>query len=759
MLKLNKKRIIKTAVSVTAVLLVAAMLLLLSRCSTEMQLLPKFKQLKSYPSIDEETVAENDNLAMLWDEEDKQIYLFDKATGKKWGPREIETTVDGEITVTKKIAKIFSPIFLSYYDKNACAVIDDVLAKSASIDEETVAAKKLKNGAIVRYDFPEEKISVSVTYTLKKNSMVVSIDKSQITEGSDKLVTSVSLAPYMCSIHQNDSDSYLFVPSGSGALIYPETVISKTLTTADKVYGDDAAINKDYEFFTGAAVKLPVYGVKSGNSGLCAIITSDAEKSEIATVSQDKNTGMSAVYSKTYVRGYDIIDLPEGFGAGGTTKLVSDPVSDSVFSVAFYPFSGEDCSYVDMANIYRDYLYSSNDLELKKTKSETALNLEILGGAQVTEHFLGIPYTGLLSLTTIEQAGELIEKVNGSLGNNFTVNLSGFTESGVDLGKPAGNGKIASDLGGKSALKKLLGNTSNLGISTFVEFDTVRYNTGGFGVSSGDAAKRVDKKRVTLTYKKKVSGMSDDTAKSYRLVGRDSLDTLNEKLISRAGKSGITEIALSSLSSMCYSDYTSEEYYICGGMEEQVREILKSYNKNGISVLGNGANAYAAVYCSHITGAPLSSSDSDGFAYSVPFYEIVFKGYIPMSSAPINTFYNLQLGILKAAEAGIGVSYDVVGKYDTDLKYSVQNLSYVLTTDEMVEMLDDELLGKFIEYYGKIKGAAVKNHEIVSEYVRKAEFDNGVTVYVNYGYETVDIDGIQIAAQSFEYSEGGESNG
>jgi len=508
MIKLKKRNVIKIVISVTALILVVVMLLALSQCSTEMLRLPAFKSLSSYPSLSEETVAENDNLAIIWNDEEKIVYLYDKATGTKWGPRETLTTIDGEMTVSKKIPKVFSPIYISYYDKESCVVVEDVLAQSASIDNDTVAAKSIKNGILVRYDFPEEEISVTVSYVLQKNCMVVSVDKSQITEGSEKLVTSVSVAPYMCSIYKDDSDAYLFVPSGSGALIYPEIIVDKTITTAEKVYGEDAAINKDFEFFTGESVRLPVYGTKVGNAGLCAIITDDSEKSEIATVSQDKNTGMSAVYAKTYLRGYDIIDMPEGFGSGGTTKLVSDPVSDSIFSVAFYPFGGEGCSYVDMAEIYRDYLYSANKLELKKTESEVALNVNVLGSAEITKHFLGIPYTGLLTLTNLEDATILMKNTSEIVGNNFMMKLEGFTESGIDIGKPAGNGKIASSLGGGSKLKKLLNSAEELGIKAYVDFDTVRYNDGGFGCSSFEAAQRVDKKRITLTHKSKVSGMS-----------------------------------------------------------------------------------------------------------------------------------------------------------------------------------------------------------------------------------------------------------
>ena len=77
MLKINKKRIIKLSLSAIALVLVIAMFLALSRCSTEMKQLPVFKQLSSYPELEDETLAENDDLAILWDDNDKVVYLLD----------------------------------------------------------------------------------------------------------------------------------------------------------------------------------------------------------------------------------------------------------------------------------------------------------------------------------------------------------------------------------------------------------------------------------------------------------------------------------------------------------------------------------------------------------------------------------------------------------------------------------------------------------------------------------------------------------
>ncbi len=753
--KIDKKQIIKIVIPVLSIILVVAFLFGLTKVSSTIEQLRGFRPLKSYTNIEEEIAAENSSLAILWDSEAKQIYLYDKKTDTKWGPRMVESSLDGEI-IEKKLAKVFSPIFISYYNVDNFVITENVMASSASIDEEAVASRKIDNGIMVRYDFPKEKISVSVEYTLEDDHMVASVDKSLITESDEFFIVSVSMAPYMCSVSDKDEDAYVFVPSGSGALVYPQVTGSKILTTVEKIYGDDAATKELFDFNDTETVALPVYGAKIGNKGLCAIVTDDAETSEIVSVSQDKTTNMATVYASSYVRGHDIIDMPEGFGSGGTTKLMSNPKSDSVFKVSYYPFSGENCSYVDMANIYRDYLFNSNKVALNKTENDVALNLEVIGGAETLHHFLGVPYYGLNTLTTIDEASNIMKNISDSVGKNFSMSLMGFTTNGIDVGKPAGGGNISSQLGGWSDLKKLYKSASELNVNVFTNFDTVKFDASGFGCSTSDATKSVSQKSVVLTYKYKESGNPDTQLSSYRLVGRKNLDTVNNKILKKVSSKKINGVSLNTLTTMAYSDYSDKNYYLASNMGKQVSGIINNYKQANISVLGTYANSYAAVLCDQITDVPLSSSEYDAYKFNVPFYQIVFKGYVPMTSKPVNSLYSNQVGVLKAIESGIGVTYAVVNRYEPDLKYSPQNISYVFTAEELYKELDKDYFKEFNNYFDLVKGAQITGHEIINDKVRITTFDNGVRVCVNYGEAAADVEGKQISGLSFEVLEGGK---
>ena len=50
---------------------------------------------------------------------------------------------------------------------------------------------------------------------------------------------------------------------------------------------------------------------------------------------------------------------------------------------------------------------------------------------------------------------------------------------------------------------------------------------------------------------------------------------------------------------------------------------------------------------------------------------------------------------------------------------------------------------------GNTTGTRIEAHTYVGERITKTSFANGISVYVNYGYEDTSIDDIRIAARDF----------
>ena len=73
-------------------------------------------------------------------------------------------------------------------------------------------------------------------------------------------------------------------------------------------------------------------------------------------------------------------------------------------------------------------------------------------------------------------------------------------------------------------------------------------------------------------------------------------------------------------------------YMVCNNMASDVSSIISEIRKDGKRFAGVNANFYAARCSDIIFESPNSSNKNDIFSADVPFYQIVFRGYIPITS-------------------------------------------------------------------------------------------------------------------------------
>ena len=56
--------------------------------------------------------------------------------------------------------------------------------------------------------------------------------------------------------------------------------------------------------------------------------------------------------------------------------------------------------------------------------------------------------------------------------------------------------------------------------------------------------------------------------------------------------------------------------------------------------------------------------------------------------------------------------------------------------------------------FKSVSGARISGHRVIDANVRAVSYDNGVTVYVNYGTEPVSVGGITVSAQGYAVTGG-----
>ena len=691
------------------------------------------KDVRSY--IPKDTlIAQNETYSLNYDSETGGVILTDNATGNTWGTSPVvsedEVEYDALGMPIKKHTLVQSVLYVEYSD-TATHVDTNVESYSGAKNGGRIVCKKFKdgNGATIEYYFDQQEFMIPVDFILHDDYVSISVDPSKIQE-NDFPINLISLAPFWCSTKNDSENSYLFIPSGSGAIAGNATVSMLGRSYKSRVYGKDVSMEELYSATNEKGTRLPVYGVKAGDQGSVAIIDKGSDSAVINATSGSAAYKYSSVYASFQMRGYTQHES-KSFNATVSNAIFADNMIDTPISVRFYPLTGDKANYSGMAEVYRDYLV--DECGLAKNGEDKTLSLNIVGGNMITKSFLGVPYSTLHSTTTISQASDIISEIDKNVEDDITVKLTGFGATGVDVGKLAGSYTVGNTLGSVSELKSLAASSKEAGIDLFMDFDIVRYNTSGSGFSYfGDS--------VTNAGNQKADAYIMDNAvrnrladKIYRLLSPSKFVEAAEKLVDKTDSWNLTGISIANATSMSYSDYadrTNPKYYSKSYFGEQVTAAAKVIKENG-AFMASDANVYAALAADIITEAPTASSNANFFIEDVPFYSMVFKGYIPMTCESLNLSNNAQNTFLAAVEGGMGLNYTLISEWDNVLIHS----QYTYYYSTVFDAVKDDIISnseKLSGYYSKINGAHIASSSIVSSGVHCTVFDNGVTVYVNY---------------------------
>jgi len=288
---------IKRILSLILALIVSVLLLAGCDEKAEQNLLKSYKLPQSVSGVKSGLIAENDKLELSWDYERLCVLVKDKQSKDVWSTIPYDFYTSGKTASGYAADGICSAIKVKYLDaKNKTE--NEVNTNS---DASYVNVVKSDTGIRITYYFDKVGISVPITFILEEDSISVSVENALITEGKNKIL-SVSLLPFFVSA-VNDDSSYLFAPSGSGALIYTDDKQRAQRQYTEQVFGKDASSQTIYSDTETESIRMPVFGAKSGNKGIFAIITSGAETAEISAIAGDNQYGFSGIYPTFNMRG------------------------------------------------------------------------------------------------------------------------------------------------------------------------------------------------------------------------------------------------------------------------------------------------------------------------------------------------------------------------------------------------------------------------------------------------------------------------
>lgn len=582
---------------------------------------------------------------------------------------------------------------------------------------------------------------ITIDYRLEEDSLMVEIPENGIVYDSESFILNkINLLEYFGAATA-ESDGYLFVPDGSGALIRYEKADANTKRTvlSGKIYGADEVINNDSVAEKRKSYNLPVFGVTADDMALFGIVENgDAMTSVTACIPNVSNP---------YARIYPELTNQQGDNTDeSVVKFNLEPYKGG-YAVRYFFLCGDDADYVGMANIYREYLKEQGKLKALQD-TELPLYLENLGTIKADRKVFGVYMNVSVPLTTYENSIEMLDRIREQGINNVTLRYLGWMNGGAVNTAPY-HLKPERKMGSKKELNNLISYLSEKDIPFYPDVDFVHVGQDtwfdGFTLAN-NSAKKLDRSNALSAPLSTVTLEKNMDLASY-ILSPASLQRFVDKFQTNYATYSNNRLSIGSLGEYLNSDY-SEDAVVN-------RQQAKVYSENAIASLAKNCElmtdngfAYTFGYVSDILNMPMTSSEYHIESESIPFVQMVLHGYLHYAGSPINLETDSNLAMLKALETGSGL-YFSLSKQNLD---ALQKTVYEKYTSVDFEYWFNDMVAMYQEVSGVLQDTyqlEITDYQQVANQVFATTYGNCKTVYVNYNKFDVAVDGKTIPAQSY----------
>ncbi len=678
-------------------------------------------------------VAENDALIMHVDEYTGVIALENKANGYIWWSTPLNANRDTR--ATKLLAtELQSSMVLQYGDSISFAVTNQ-----RSRDAAKLKVKEVTDGVEITYSYDKSGISVPVAYKLCDDYMEVSVDCAKIQESqlqAGKVATQLTMLGSF-GAGSPDEDGYFVLPDGCGALVHFNNGKEKAKNYNQKVYGRDITAVVTMKPAVTEKILMPVYGiVKDGNAMTVIIDEGDGNATLNAAVSGQSLSSYNVCNFSFLLRGSDTYTMA-GNNGGTLTVFEEGNIKTENIKVRYYPIAKEDADYVDIAETYRNYLLGDGSVETKAEADSAEMYLDLYGGTMKARSVLGIPITMKTSMTSFDEAKEIVQGLKDCGVDDMVVVYNNWTNEGIS-GKVDNKAKPSGTLGGNSEFKDLTEYLAEQDFDFYPSVDNAEFKSGNGFYSFTDTAIRISgsySRQMTynLSY-----GVQDMSVTTKSLLSPETFTDLYTKLAQRYSKKGLTGVSLGSMTSTLYGDYGK----VAMSRDNTMGALQQSYeaiNSAGLSLLADTCAAYAFPYADRISDVPLQSSGFDLFDEDIPFYQIVMHGVIPYSGTAINGSADSNNAFLTSVATGCNPAYDMIYAEASDLK-DTQLDEYFYSHYAFWQETAADQYGLASDILSGVSDQVITDYKRDGD-VSMTEYANGTVVIVDYDAEIITVDG------------------
>lgn len=644
----------------------------------------------------------------------------------------------------------FGTVFFAFFTRGQSTQMrrEDSVSKVSGLEIE-----RTEQGAAVHYEMEELGVGLTLRYRLGPDYLEVTIAEAELIETEENLFVGIELLPYLGAVpHAEETSAYYVLPDGPGALTYIGRQVGYRKPYSTVSYGTDR-----YSFARPSEQRtpLPVYGIAHEDGAVMGVATVGSGESSIeAGISIDPMTFSRASLRLIYRR-LTQFPLRKGvFKAFFETDRVGGDRG-----MRFFFLAGKEANWVGMAQRFRRHLIEDRGLERLDASSQAgegagedaALRLRLIMGAQKP----GLIWRSFVRATSFAEAAEIAAAYVDLGMTQLDVVLVGWEADGYQGNLPK---RWPPDrrLGGSRGLARLAQQLDGLDVPLLVEADyTLAFlqNGGFFPLTDGVIQPNLLPVSDLVASAANVEVPRELRKNRFFLNPTFARGRYLEREAPRLSGLGVDGMELRWAGELLLKDVNPRFPLERTDFAASWREMLTLIGDTLGSAAAQGGNGYVLGAADTITQLPLYRSDYLFSDETVPFYQIATHGLVRLYGEATNLDSDPQRDFLTRLDYGMLPTYELTYRQPIVLNRTTYNELYSAQFEEWIERAATEYAVSIGQLGHTVDQFIVGRRQLAPQ-VFATTYEDGTTVYVNYGDEPFEDTGIRVEPLGYLVVEG-----
>ena len=601
-----------------------------------------------------------------------------------------------------------------------------------------------ENGMSVKFTEERSNISVTVVFELGPDYLRVRVPEDAFVDTEQDVVVELALLPYFGAADIGE-EGYFLIPDGSGSLAaFNPANVERWVRQTFWIYGRDNLEPKHQLLrlgIQGPTMLHPFFAMVRENGAIVAEITKGEHFAKLTIDPGDRRfQAYAAYFTRVYRREY--LEYLNSFRL--VRRMMDDRFSGD-FEVTYHFLGADEADYSSIARKYRSLLQERGRLPETRVADGRVPNISLRFLMAVPSRVLGLP--SVLPLSTADDVIQVIDDLEDRGLTNYDITLVGWGKGGMDGPWPVGS--VESRIGGESGVRRIVDRASILGIRVVLEDNYLEVATDQtFRPLATFASRDLGSRLVRSSQSTQFGGRILTRMNPAIAVSRYMVSP-----VERWSRLGVGGMELRRVGDGLLNDTNRRQPLMRDEFADALLEMGDMVRDHMGFVAVEGALGLLVQGVDRLSGFPMDIGRIGFASADVPLYPMLIHGLVEYVGRPLNVSSDYINDLLRHHEYGAIPSFEVVVRNSEQLLKSRFNYLYSPLYSDWKEQIEEVYTER--ERLRHLFDLQMVSHRIISQDLREVVYENGDRVVVNYGYDVVAVEGVEVPSKGFVVIEGG----